>query len=272
MPELLQYDFMQRALAGGTLIGVLCPLIGTFLVLRGYALIGDGLGHVAFAGVGSGMLLGVYPPAVAGVFAVAAALGLERLRRHAGARGDVGLALVFYAGIAVAVIAATLARSFNASLLGFLFGSVVTVEARDLWVIGGLAALVVGGVALLWPSLFAVAIDEEAARVAGLPVDRLNDLVAVFAAITVVVGMQVVGVLLVAALIVVPVAAALPLARSFRAALLTAVALGVLAVWTGLTASFYLDLAPGATIVLVALAIFGVTNLAGHFGRWRTGR
>lgn len=272
MPEVLQYDFMQRALLGGTLIGFLCPLIGTFLILRGYALIGDGLGHVAFAGVGSGMLLGVYPPAVAAVFAVGAALGLERLRRRPGAQGEVGLALVFYAGIAVAVIAATLARSFNASLLGFLFGSVVTIEARDLWLIGGLVALVSGGVAVLWPSLFAVAIDEEAARVAGLPVDRLNDLVAVFAAITVVVGMQVVGVLLVAALIVVPVAAVIPVARSFRSALFAACGVGVLAVWLGLAASFYLDLAPGATIVLVALGIFAVTNAASVALRGRVGR
>lgn len=271
MLELLQYDFMQRALAGGTLIGLLCPVIGTFLILRGYALIGDGLGHVAFAGVGSGMLLGVYPPAVAGVFAVVAALGLERLRRRAGARGDVGLALVFYAGIAVAVVAATLARAFNAGLLGFLFGSVVTIDGRDLIVIGGLAALVLSGVALLWPALFAVAIDEEAARVAGLPVERLNDLVAVFAALTVVVGMQVVGVLLVAALIVVPVAAALPIARSFRAALFTAAGLGVLSVWLGLAASFYLDLAPGATIVLVALGTFVATHLVAALGWSRRG-
>ncbi|HEX7126345.1 MAG TPA: metal ABC transporter permease [Thermodesulfobacteriota bacterium] len=267
MPEILQYDFMQRALAGGTLIGLLCPLIGTFLVLRGYALIGDGLGHVAFAGVGTAMLAGLYPPLLAGLFAVAAALGLERLRRRPGSRGEIGLALVFYAGIAVAVIAATLARSFNAGLLGFLFGSVVTIGAADLWAIGGLTLLVGGAVALLGPALFAVGIDEEAARVAGLPVDRLNDLLAVSAALTVVVGMQVVGVLLVAALIVVPVAAALPLARSFRQALLGAVALGVLSVWVGLGASFYLDLAPGATIVLAALALYVLTSSAGRLLR-----
>lgn len=262
VPEFLAYDFMQRALVAGSLIGLLCPLVGIFLVLRGYALIGDGLGHVAFAGVGSGMLLGAYPPAVAGAFAVVAALGLERLRRRTGARGDIGLALVFYAGIAVAVITATLARSFNASLLGFLFGSVVTVASRDLWVIGALVAVVVGAVGVLGPALFAVAIDEEAARVAGLPVERLNDLTAVFAAVTVVVGMQVVGVLLVAALIVVPVAAALPLARSFRACLALAVALGVASVWTGLVASFYLDLAPGAAIVLASLALFAAAHVA----------
>jgi zinc transport system permease protein len=264
MPELLAYDFMQRAFVGGTLIGLLCPLVGTFLVLRGYALIGDGLGHVAFAGVGTAMLVGAYPPAVAGVFAVGAALGLERLRRRAGARGEIALALVFYAGIAVAVVAASLARGFNASLLGFLFGSVVTLEARDLWIVAALVAAAAAVVARLAPSLFAVAIDEEAARVAGLPVDRLHDLMAVLAAITVVVGMQVVGVLLVAALIVVPVAAAQPLARSFRACLALAVLLGVAAVWLGLAASFYLDLAPGATIVLVALALYVAANAAGR--------
>jgi zinc transport system permease protein len=267
MPEFLAYDFMQRALAGGTLVGLVCPLIGTFLVLRGYALIGDGLGHVAFAGVGSAMLLGLYPPAVAGAFAVAAALGLERLRRRAGARGDVGLALVFYAGIAVAVIAATLARGFDASLLAFLFGSIVTLEAREVWTIALLAGLVAAAVARLGPALFAVALDEEAARVAGLPVDRLNDLVAVFAALTVVVGMQVAGVLLVAALIVVPVAAAQPLARSFGACLRLAMAFGVGSVWAGLAASFYLDLAPGATIVLTALALFALASAAARLGR-----
>jgi zinc transport system permease protein len=264
MPEFVAYDFMQRALAGGTLVGVLCPLIGTFLVLRGYALIGDGLGHVAFAGVGSAMLLGVYPPLLAGLFAVAAALALERLRKRAGGKGDVGLALVFYAGIAVAVIAATLAREFNAGLLGFLFGSIVTLAARDLWTIGALVALVAAAVARLGPALFAVAVDEEAARAAGLPVDRLGDLVAVLAAITVVLGMQVVGVLLVAALMVVPVAAAQSLARSFRTCLWLAIGLGVASVWAGLAASFYLDLAPGATIVVVALAIFAAATVAGR--------
>jgi zinc transport system permease protein len=267
VPDFLAYDFMQRAFLGGTLIGILCPLVGTFLVLRGYALIGDGLGHVAFAGVGSGLLLGVYPPAVAGLFAAAAALGLERLRRRTGARADVGLALVFYAGIAVAVITATLARAFNASLLGFLFGSVVTISASDLWVTAAVVAVVAGAVALLGPALFAVAIDEEAARVAGLPVERLNDLTALFAAVTVVVGMRVVGVLLVAALIVVPVAGALPLARSFRACLATAVALGVASIWSGLAASFYLDLAPGATIVLAALALFALAHVGGLVGQ-----
>lgn len=259
MPEFLQYEFMQRAFVGGTIVGLLCPLIGTFLVLRGYALIGDGLGHVAFAGVGAGLLLGIYPVAAAAVLAVVAALALERLRGRAGARGDVVLALVFYAGIALAVVSAGLARAFNASLLGFLFGSVVTVSPVDLWTMALLAAVVAGSVAALGRGLFAVAIDEESARVAGLPVDRLNDLIVVFAAITVVIGMRVVGVLLVAALMVVPVAAALPVARSFRGCLALAVGFGLLSVWTGLAASFYFDLAPGATIVLAALGLFGVT-------------
>ncbi len=262
--EFLQYDFMQRALIGGTIIGLLCPLIGTFVVLRGYALIGDGLGHVAFAGVGAGLLFGIYPVAAAGLLAVVAALGLERLRGAGGSRGDIGLALVFYAGIALAVVAANLARSFNASLLSFLFGSIVTVEPLDLWVIGLLAALVIGTLALLWRALFAVALDEESARVAGLPVGRLNDLIAVFAAVTVVVGMRVVGVLLVAALMVVPVAAALQVAKSFGGCVAGAVAIGLAAVWAGLAASFYLDLAPVATIVLTALALFGLASLAGR--------
>lgn len=262
--EFLQYDFMQRALIGGTIVGVLCPLIGTFVVLRGYALIGDGLGHVAFAGVGAGLLFGVYPVAAAGVLAVAAALGLERLRGAGGTRGDIGLALVFYAGIALAVVAANLARSFNAGLLGFLFGSIVTVEPLDLWVIGVLAALVIGTLALLWHALFAVALDEESARVAGLPVSRLNDLIAVFAAVTVVVGMRVVGVLLVAALMVVPVATALQVAKSFRGCVTGAVATGLVAVWAGLAASFYFDLAPGATIVLAALVLFGLASAIGR--------
>jgi zinc transport system permease protein len=267
VPEFLQYDFMQRALVGGTMVGLLCPLIGTFLVLRGYALIGDGLGHVAFAGVGAGLLLGVYPAAAAAALTVGAALGLERLRARAGARGDVVLALVFYAGIAVAVISAGLARSFNASLLSFLFGSVVTVLPVDLWTMGLLAAAVAGSVAALWRGLFAVALDEESARVAGLPVNRLNDLIAVFAAVTVVVGMRVVGVLLVAALMVVPVATALQVATSFRGCLRLAIAFGLLSVWSGLAASFYFDLAPGATIVLAALGLFGLAVGFAALGR-----
>jgi zinc transport system permease protein len=256
MPELFQYDFMVRALVGGTLVGLLCPTIGLFLILRGYALIGDGLGHMAFAGVGAGILLGLSPVAAAAALAVATVLGLERLRGWVAGRGDIALAVLFYTGIALAVLFASLAGRFDAGLLGFLFGSIVTMSPGDLVATAALSGLALTGLAYLRAPLFAVAVDEEAARVMGLPTRRLSDLLGVVTALTVVLGMRLVGLLLVSALMVIPAAAGLERARSFRRCLAWGATIGVASCWVGLVASFYLDIAPGAGIVLTAMGLF----------------
>ncbi len=255
--SVFELDFMRRALVAAVLVGLTAPVIGVYLVQRRMALLGDGIGHVTLAGVAAGFLFGTAPLGTALVAAVAGAVAIELLRSRGGASGDVALAALFYGGIATGVILIGLApQASSANLIGYLFGSVTTVSPADLRLIVVLAAVVLGVLAVLARQLFAATYDEDLARVAGLPVTALNLLVAVTAACTVALAMRVVGVLLVSALMVLPVAAVQQVARSFRGAVLASVGVGVTVAVTGLVAAFYLEVASGATIVLFALAAF----------------
>jgi zinc transport system permease protein len=263
-------QYMQLAVVAGAVVGATAPLIGGFLVQKRMSLLGDGVGHLAFAGVAAGLLVGVWPVWAALVVAVAGAVGIERLRARGRASGDLALALFFYSGIAAGVVLVGLSGSFDASLLSYLFGEILTVSPSDVWTVVGLGTVIVATVVVAGPALFAVVLDEESARVAGLPVDTLNAVLAALAAVTVVAAMRVVGVLLVAALMVLPVATAQLLARSFRSTLLVGSSIGVLSVVVGLAAARGWDLAPGGAIVLVAALAFWVTSaVAGPMARRR---
>lgn len=253
---MFDYEFMRLAFAAGAVIGVLAPVVGFFLVQRQMSLIGDGIGHVAFAGVAAGYLLGVSPVWTALAAAIVGAVAIEWLRAHRTAAGDQALALVFYTGIAGGVVLISAAGALNANLFTYLFGSILTVTRTDLVriVLLGLAALLL--VALLLRSLLAVAIDEEGARVTGLPVPWLNGAVSMLAALTIGISMRIVGILLIAALMVLPVIAAQRVAWSLRSTMGLAVALGLGSVLTGLTVSYYANLPPGGTIVLAATGLF----------------
>jgi zinc transport system permease protein len=263
MIELLGLPFMQRALLAALLTGLAAPAVGTYLVQRRLSLMGDGIGHVAVTGVALGLLTGTSPLWAAVIVAVLGAVLIEVIRERGHTNGDVALALLFYGGLAGGVFVTGLAGQNASSLQGYLFGSITTLSATDVWATLGLAAVVVGVCVGLSPQLFAVAQDDEFARVAGLNVRAYNVLVAVLAAVSVTVAMRTVGLLLVSALMVVPVAAAQQLTRSFRTTLLGAMAVGTLASVGGLLisafASFEARVAPGPTIVLLALAGFAVT-------------
>jgi zinc transport system permease protein len=234
--RLLSYDFMQRALIAGALIGLAAPSIGVFIVQRRLALLGDGIGHVAFTGIAAGLLLGFAPVIVAIVFATAGAVVIELLRERDKTSGDVALALIFYGGIAGAVLLLSLANISTVNVNAYLFGSVLTVDRGDL----------------------AVAYDEDVARVSGLPVRALNIATAAIAAVTIAVTAKVVGILLVSSMLVLPVATVQQLTRSFRSTVYASLALGVVVTVGGLVLSYYLDVAPAATIVLSAIAAFMV--------------
>lgn len=256
LPWPFERQYMQLALAAGLVVGVSAPLVGTFLVQKRLSLMGDGIGHVAFAGVAAGLLTGLNPLWTALVAAIAGAVAIEWLRLRRRAAGDLALAVFFYSGIAAGVVLTGLAGSLNAGLLTYLFGSILTVSPADTVTIVLLGGVIVTAVVLLWRPLFSVILDEDAARVAGLPVETLSLGLAALAAVTVVAAMRVVGVLLVAALMVLPVGAAQRMAVSFRATLAWSVGLGVGAVAVGLVLARAAGLAPGATIVLVAAATF----------------
>lgn len=261
LPWPFEREYMQLALLTGVTVGITAPLIGTFLVQRRMSLMGDGIGHVAFAGVSAGLLIGVWPIWTALIAAVLAGGGVEWLRTRGHAAGDLALALLFYSGIAGGVVLTGLADSMNAGMLTYLFGSILTVSRSDALTVAALGAVILATIAICWRALFSLVFDEEAARVAGLPVDRLNLALSTLTAVTVVAGMRVVGVLLVAALMVLPVGAAQCLAGSFRSAMLGASAIGGASAVVGLAIARQWALAPGGTIVLVAAASFVLASL-----------
>jgi zinc transport system permease protein len=253
---MLDSEFMRLAFAAGAVIGVLAPAVGFFLVQRQMSLIGDGIGHVAFAGVALGLLLDVSPVATALVAAIVGGVAIEWLRSQRHTAGDQALALVFYTGIAGGVVLVSLAGSLNVNLFQYLFGSILTVDRQDVAVVAVLGAFGLATLALLYRALAAVVLDEEGARVAGVPVGLLNIAVAALAAITVALSMRIVGVLLIAALMVLPVTAGLRVAWSMRSAFVLSIAAGLLSVLVGLTIAYYADLPPGGSIVLVAAGSF----------------
>ena len=271
MNELLSLDFMQRALIAGLLTGLAAPAIGTYLVQRRLALMGDGIGHVAITGVALGLLTGTAPVLTAVLVAIAGATAIELIRARGKTSGDVALALLFYGGIAGGVLLIGLAGQGATTLNTYLFGSLTTVSPSDLRVVVVLAVVVLLLAVGLSPQLFAVCQDEEFARVSGLRVRLLSILIAVMAAVTVTVAMRTVGLLLVSALMVVPVATAQQLTRSFRTTFVAACGLGVLACLAGIVTSYYVDVAPGATIVVLALGGFGLAAVLGALVRRRRG-
>ncbi len=252
--------YMQLALLAGVVVGATAPLIGVFLVQKGLSLMGDGIGHVAVAGIGASLLLDTSPTWTALVVAIAAALVIEFLRTRGSATGDLALALVFYGGIAAGVVLASRSAT-NANLQPYLFGSILTATAEDVWTVIGLGAVIVVAIAFTGRALLAVVLDEDSARVAGIPARSLNTMLAVLTAVTVVMAMRIVGVLLIAALMVLPVATSRLLARSFRTTLIGAVAVGVVSAVVGLFAARQWALAAGGAIVLVAAALFALASI-----------
>jgi len=272
MTEMLSYEFMQRALIAAVFTGLAAPAIGTFLVQRRLALLGDGIGHVALTGVALGLLTNVAPVLTAIVVAIIGAIIIELLRMFGRTSGDVALAMLFYGGISGGVLLINLAGESAATLNTFLFGSITTVSNSDLVVVALLAVLVIGLAVGLSPQLFAVCQDEEHAQVSGVPVRVYSILIAVLAAVTITVAMRTVGLLLVSALMVVPVAASQQLTRSFRTTHLAAMAIGLFAAVGGVVSSYQINTQPGPTIVMLALTVFAVAALFGAGARRLRGR
>jgi zinc transport system permease protein len=272
--ELFALPFMQRALIAALLTGLAAPAVGTFLVQRRLALMGDGIGHVAVTGVAIGLVTGASPTWTAVLVAVAGAVLIEIIRERGQTNGDVALALLFYGGLAGGILISGIGDSSTATLQRYLFGSLTTISIDDVIVTMVLAAVVIVLCLGLAPQLFAVAQDQEFAQVAGLRVRFYNVLVAVLAAVSVTVAMRTVGLLLVSALMVVPVATSQQLMRSFRATIAAAMVLGTTASVGGLVlatvASTYdVNAAAGPTIVLLSLAGYVIAWPVGVWTRHR---
>jgi len=268
--ELLDYDFMRRALIAAVIVGVIAPLVGVFLVQRRLALLGDGMGHVALTGVGLALLTGLAPIPMALVVAALGAIVLELIRHRSRTAGDIALALIFYGGIAGGVLLTSLATGTASTALNqYLFGSLSTVSVNDLYALAVAAVGIVGILVIFGKQLFALSLDSDLAQSQGLRVVRLGMLLTVLAAIAVVVGMRTVGLLLVSAIMIVPIAAAQQVTRSFSSTTGHRAPIGVVSTTLGLIAAFFLDVPPGPTIVFLALGAFIVLATAGWLARGR---
>jgi zinc transport system permease protein len=261
MTGLLSLEFMRQALVAALLAGTAAPVVGVFLVQRRMSLIGDGMGHVALAGVAVGLLTGQQPVLTALAAAVLAGVAIEVIRASGRTSGDVALAVMFYGGIALGVVLISRSDAGTpANLTAYLFGAILTTSAGDLVVLAALAVAVLAVTAALRTRFFAAANDEEYACSVGLPVRTYNIVLAVLTATTVVVSMRVVGLLLISALMILPNATAQLLSRSFRGAQRWAVLVGVSCAVGGVLLSYQAETPSGGTIVLLAIATFVVVS------------
>ena len=256
MLEIFSYSFMVRAFIAGSVIGVVAPIIGTFLVARRYSLIADTLGHISLAGVAIGLLLNLNPIITALTSAILMSLVIDHLRSNKYISGESALAMMLSGALALAIVLIGLAQGFNVDLFSYLFGSITTVQDTDLLLIAPLGLITLLVVAIFYKQFLSISFDEESAKIQGINVKALNTLLMVLTAIIVSLSIRIIGSLLIGALIVIPVVTAGQIARSFKMSLILSTIFGLTSVIAGLFASFYLNLAAGGTIVLISLIIF----------------
>ncbi len=259
MIDLFQYSFMVRGLEAGIIIAIIAPLIGIFLVLRRYSLIADTLSHVSLAGVAIGLLFKLNPLFTAVITTIISSMAIERLRISKKVFGESALSLFLSGSLALAIVLIGLAGGFNTDLFSYLFGSITTVKQEDVFVIGILGIFVIVAIIAFYKELVFITIDEEAAKVSGIPTKMINILLIMLSALTVALSLPIVGALLISALIVIPVITALQLKTSFKKTIVIAEVISIFSVISGIIFSFYLNLATGGTIVLITIIIFLLT-------------
>jgi len=252
---MLSFPFFQRALLAGVLLGLLGGYFGAFVVQRGLAFLGDGLAHAAFGGVALGLLLGTAPLAIAVPFTVLVALSITWVRERTDLGVDTAIGVLFSTSVALGIIFLSLRHTYSADAFAYLFGSILAVSPADLW-IAGMVAVASLLAWRLWGRWAYATFDRELARADGLPVGRDDYVLAVFIAVSVVVGIKLVGILLITAFLVIPSATARLGARSFTVMTWGAMLFGTVSAVAGLILSFIFNVPSGATIVLVQAACF----------------
>ncbi|MBT6706998.1 MAG: metal ABC transporter permease [Chloroflexi bacterium] len=271
MPEIFQYEFMNRAILASVLVGATAPAFGVFLVLRRLSLIADTLSHVALAGVAIALLTKTFAPVVALIATTTAAVSIEELRMRRLLPGDAALAVFLYGALALAVVLISIADGFNSMLFSYLFGSVLTVTQTDLWSMASLAILITVFMLMFSSELAQITFDPDLARINGVRVHLLNLGLAVLTGATITVSMRVVGVLLVGALIVVPVLVSLRITKGLTLTVVVSSLVGVFVAVVGMVIAYYADIAPGGTVVLTAITLLIAVELGAFvyrsFGR-----
>ncbi|MEM2963310.1 MAG: metal ABC transporter permease [Candidatus Anstonellales archaeon] len=256
MLELFSYTFMQYALVVGVIITVICSTLGLFLVLRRMSLIGDGLSHIAFGGIALGLFLNWMPYIMALLFSIFASLGIIKLRENARIYGDTAIGIVFSSALAFGVVLISISSGFKADWHTLLFGNIISVNLEDVLITLLIGSLVLVLVMRYYHQFLFLSFDEKSAQASGINTRRLNVLLIVLTAITVVISIRIVGILLVSSFLIIPPATALQVAPSFRRALIYSILFGLISLFVGLLASYYFDIASGGAIVLVSSILF----------------
>ncbi len=253
--EALSYTFMQKALVAGIAVGIICSFMGTFLVLRRYSLFGDGIAHVAFGGISVGLFLGVFPLWTAFIVSIFGGLGLQKLRQSTHISGDSAVAVVLVSGLAVGVILVSSSGGFSVDLFSFLFGSILLISNEDTIMILAISAGIIATLTLLQKQFLHLTFNEEQAKLGGLRTTLLNYAFVVLASITVVTSMRLVGILLISALIVIPNITAMMFGKGFKKTVFISMSIAVISVVSGILVSYFLNVAPSGTIVVIAVGI-----------------
>ena len=253
--EALSYGFMQKALIAGIAVGLICSFMGTFLVLRRYSLFGDGIAHVAFGGISVGLFLGVFPLWTAFIVSIFGGIGLQKLRQSTKISGDAAVAVVLVSGLAVGVILVSSSGGFSVDLFSFLFGSILLISNEDTIMILAISAGIIATLTILQKQFLHLTFNEEQAKLVGLSTTLLNYAFVVLASITVVTSMRLVGILLISALIVIPNITAMMFGKGFKKTVFISMGIAVISVISGILVSYFLNVAPSGTIVVIAVGI-----------------
>ena len=253
--EALSYGFMQKALIAGIAVGLICSFMGTFLVLRRYSLFGDGIAHVAFGGISVGLFLGVFPLWTAFIVSILGGLGLQKLRQSTKISGDSAVAVVLVTGLAVGVILVSSSGGFSVDLFSFLFGSILLISQEDTIMILAISAGIIATLTILQKQFLHLTFNEEQAKLSGMRTTLLNYAFVVLASITVVTSMRLVGILLISALIVIPNITAMMFGKGFKKTVFISMSISVISVVSGILVSYFLNVAPSGTIVMIAVGI-----------------
>lgn len=258
--DIFTYDFMIRAFIAGAIIAIIAPLVGSFLVLRRLSQIGDTLSHLALAGVAGSALVGINPTIGTVAFILLSSFAIEHLRKAYARYSEISIAATAFGGMALAAILLSLSKGSTINIMGFLFGSLVSVTSSDIMVILILGIMVAALIYMTFKELLFITFDEDAAATSGIPVNAINILFTMMVAITIALSMRVVGALLVSALMVIPAATALRVAKNFTQTIAYSMAFSVFSVFSGIFASYYLNLSPGGTIIAISLIILIIIN------------
>lgn len=261
--NMLSYHFMQRAIIVGVLVSVCAALLGVSLVLKRYSMIGDGLSHVGFGALAVASAFGLAPLWVAVPVVIIAAVFLLNLQQSGKVKGDAAVAIISSASLAIGVITVSLTTGLNTEVSSYMFGSILSLSRSDTVLSVILSSAVLALFILFYPRIFAVTFDETFAKATGTDTGFYNMLLAVLTAVTVVLGMRMMGALLISSLIIFPALSAMRVCKSFKAVIITSAVISVLCFIAGITASYFLETPTGASIVAADLIVFGLFVIIG---------